>query len=56
VFYVEMVELARIDLGLGLLRNMTLLKVGMKMCGGLKGMMLSVWACKGIAYRWLMVD
>jgi hypothetical protein len=49
---VEMVVLART----GLLRNMTWLKVAKKMCGGLKGMMLFVWAYKGIAYRWVMVD
>lgn len=52
MFYVVMVVLAMT----GLLRNMTCLKVEMKMYGDLKGMMLFVWACKGIAYRWLMVD
>ena len=47
MFYVVMVVLAMIDL----LRNMTLLKVEKKMCEDSKGMMLYVWACRGIAYR-----
>jgi hypothetical protein len=41
---------------IGQWRNMTLLKVVKKMYVGLTGMMLFVWACKGIAYRWVMVD